>query len=136
MTPLTDAEVIGQLSADDFHRFVGEIYGAKDELRSLWDVWLHANHHAAAIAREAQKPRPQERVLIETADLALWLFTIVYRVRGDLGVKRPGEDDRQSVVRVKEDLSEILWNRYPGLCPSCCWRRARPDASSSAAFPQ
>src|SRR2546422_804851 len=133
MTPLTDAEVIGQLSVNDLRRVVGEIYGAKDELRSLWDVWLHANHHAAAVAREAQKPRLQERVLIETADLALWLFTIVYRVRGDLGVRRPGEDDRQSVVRIKEDLSEILWNRHPGVCPTCYWRKAQSGASSSSA---
>src|SRR2546428_3729643 len=105
MTPLTDAEVIGQCRVDDFHRFVGEIYGAKDELRSLWDVWLHANHHAAAVAQAVRGPSIQERVIKETADLAFWLLTIVHRVRGDLGVKRRGEDERQSIVRVKENLS-------------------------------
>lgn len=137
MIPLTDAEVIGQLSVDNLPKAVGKIYGAKDELRSLWDVWLHANHHAAAIAHAAKKPRLEERVLKEIADLAFWLLTIVYRVRGDLGVRKPGEDDRQSIVRIKEDLSDLLWNRHPGLCPSCYWRRTRSDvASSSPTLPE
>jgi NTP pyrophosphatase (non-canonical NTP hydrolase) len=130
MAPLENAEAIGKLAINDLPRIVGDIYGTKDELRSLWDVWLHANHHAAAIARAAGKPRLQGRILTEIADLAFWLFTIIYRVRGELGVKGPGEDDRQSIIRVKEDLSGILWNRHPGLCPSCYWRGTRTEGPS------
>jgi NTP pyrophosphatase (non-canonical NTP hydrolase) len=138
VTLVANVESVGQLSVDDLPRVVGEIYGVKDELRSLWDVWLHASHHATAIAQEARRARLRERVLKETADFAFWLFTIVYRIRGDLGRKKPGEDDRQSIVRIKGTLSEILWNRHPGVCPSCYWRRARlvDASSSSAALPE
>lgn len=49
---------VGHLPLDEFLTAVAGIYSKQDESRSVYDVWLHATHHAASIGEEVRKFKP------------------------------------------------------------------------------
>jgi len=118
------SNTVGQLSLDDIVNSVPAIYEEKDKLRSVWDIWLHATHHASAIGEEVRKYRPGKKLLIEIADFSMWLFTFSGKIKGtfqDSEIK----NRRISELTIKTDkiFSEIVWAKYPRVCPVCFWRR-------------
>lgn len=125
---------VGQLQLDDFVDGVRAVYSGKDHLRSLWDVWLHANHHAAAIGEEVRKGGSGGELLSEIADFSMWLFTVVDKLRGNLGdAKSSNETPQETIIRIEHGYSDLLWNKYPGVCPVCYWRRSRGNRAREAA---
>ena len=123
--PLT-ARTIGDANLDALASAVGLVYQRKDELRSLWDIWLHTNHHVAGVAEEIRKGAFGPRLIEELAHFTVWLFTITEKLQGEIGVRKyPVQTARESVVRVSRPLSDILWTKYPAVCPVCHWRRAK-----------
>lgn len=117
---------VGSLPLDDFVQVIPGIYEEQDKMRSIWDVWLHANHHASAIGEEVRKNKPGGTLLQEIADFSMWLFTFLGKAAGDYGVARPGDvRQEESLIRVKLSYSDLLWNKYPGMCPVCYWRRSK-----------
>ena len=119
-----DAEAVGRLALDDFVGEIPGIYDRYDQERSIWDVWLHANHHASAIGEEVRKNKPGGRLLVEIADFAMWLFTFLGKLQGMMGEEKAGDQrEEESLIRVTMDYSDMLWLKYPGMCPVCYWRR-------------
>jgi len=128
-----DAQTIGTTQLDTFVNAIPGIYSAKDELRSLWDVWLHANHHAASIGEEVRKAAAGGELLTEIADFSMWLFTAVQKLHGNIGVKKSShESDPESLVRIRLGYSDLLWNKYPSMCPVCYWRRTSGDRTGES----
>lgn len=118
---------IGQMQLDGLVEAVHGIYSAKDAKRSLWDIWMHTSHHASAIGEEVRKGSAA-KLLSDLADCAMWLFTTVQKLQGPVGSPKPPSDSLQeSLIRVASSYSGMLWNRYPGLCPLCYWRRTAGD---------
>ena len=117
---------IGQMSLDKFVNEVSGIYSEQDKARPLWDIWLHANHHAAAIGEEARKYKPGGQLFKEIADFAMWLFTFVGKMYEiDKSGSSPFEiQERVIHTEKKLTFAEIIWNKYPGVCPVCFWRHA------------
>jgi NTP pyrophosphatase (non-canonical NTP hydrolase) len=111
------------LQLDELVEAVHGIYSSKDAKRSLWDVWMHSNHHAAGIAEEIRKRNYDEDLLCQVADFAMWLFTMVKRLQGEIGVRTPPDSEQDSLIRIASSCSTLLWKRFPGLCPFCYWRR-------------
>ena len=123
----TTSQTIGQLQLDGLVQGVHGIYSTKDAKRSLWDVWMHTNHHAAAVGEEVRKGSAGQ-LLVELADCAMWLFTMVKKLQGPIGIPKPPNDSQQeSLIRIANSYSEILWNKFPGVCPFCYWRRTEGD---------
>jgi NTP pyrophosphatase (non-canonical NTP hydrolase) len=121
---MATSKTIGQMQLDDLVEGVNGIYSSKDARRSIWDVWMHANHHAAGVGEEVRKG--DTHVLLEQiADCAMWLFTMVQKLQGPIGVpKSPDESPKERVIRVASTYSDMLWRRFPGMCPFCYWRRS------------
>ena len=69
-------DTVGTLTLDEFVARVVGIYQAKDEKRSIYDIWLHATHHASSIGEEVRKFKPGQKLFIEIADFAMWLFSV------------------------------------------------------------
>lgn len=130
--PLTK-DSIGQTALDTFVEIIPAIYSNHDAKRDIMDVWFHASHHAAAIGEEVRKSKPGGKLLEEIADFAMWFFTLLGKLEGDLGVSEGDEGPRQSLMRVAHPYSDLLWNKYPGLCPVCYWRRTGGDRSKEEA---
>ena len=124
---MTSFNTVGQMPLNAFVDAVKGIYGDKDGKRSIWDVWMHANHHASGIAEEIRKGASSCRLLTEIADFAMWLFTAVHKLEGEVGVPKPGDGEQESVIRIGHKYSDLLWNKFPGCCPVCYWRRSGGD---------
>lgn len=116
---------VGNKPLDDFIAAVAGIYDIQDEQRSLYDIWLHATHHAASIGEEIRKFKPGEKLFKEIADFAMWLFTFVGKINVPLGTQTNPHGIEESTIRIrgKISFSDIIWNKYPRLCPVCFWRR-------------
>src|SRR5882762_6973329 len=134
MTKRFTATNVGQTSIDEFGSIVSSIYSLHDIHRSIWDIWAHANHHAAGIAEEARKNlSSNEKGLQEIADFALWLFTTFEKLQGQVGIKRPEESERDSLIKISALPSNLIWNRYPAVCPWCYFESASKLASDHSA---
>jgi NTP pyrophosphatase (non-canonical NTP hydrolase) len=121
------SNIIGEMQLDGLVEAVHGIYSSKDAKRSLWDVWMHTSHHASAIGEEVRKGSAA-KLLSDIADCAMWLFTMVQKLQGPVGSPKPPNDSPQeSLIRVASSYSEMLWSRYPGICPLCYWRRTGGD---------
>ncbi len=130
---LTD-KTIGDTSIDEFVRIIPAIYAVHDKKRNLMDVWLHTNHHAAAIGEEVRKSRPGGKLLEEIADFSMWYFTLIGRLQGRMGDAGDSDIDseRERLIRIDHSYSDLLWNKYPGMCPVCYWRRTKGDRVKEA----
>jgi NTP pyrophosphatase (non-canonical NTP hydrolase) len=126
---MPSSKTIGQMQLDNFVDAIPRIYCEKDEKRSIWDVWMHANHHASAIGEEVRKGTSGRELFTEIADFAMWLFTAVNKFQGDIGVAKSPDSEQESLIRIAHDYSDLLWNKYPGMCPVCYWRRVMGDRS-------
>ena len=116
-------DTIGSLPLDDFVEAVAGIYADKDTKRSVWDVWLHTVHHAASIGEEARKYKPGTKLYEEIADFSMWLFTFVGKIRRSLGSRPEYQSEVESAIRTEVALSDLIWNKYPRVCPICFGRR-------------
>lgn len=129
---------VGSIPLDEFVQIISGIYAEPDKKRSIWDVWLHANHHASAIGEEVRKNKPGGELLREIADFSMWLFTFLGKVAGDYGEDQIGNaGPQESLIRVGLSYSDILWMKYPGMCPVCYWRRSdggNRDREASESF--
>ena len=122
---------VGNLPLDEFLTAVADIYSEQDENRSIYDIWLHATHHAAAIGEEVRKFKPGEELFREIADFAMWLFTFVGKINVPLGSASNPHGIEESTIRIHDKIkfSDIIWNKYPELCPVCFWRRFKKTGS-------
>jgi NTP pyrophosphatase (non-canonical NTP hydrolase) len=130
-------ETVVHLQLDEYVEVVPKIYGRHDRNRTIWDVWCHTLHHAAAVIERIRKSAPADELHKEVADFALWLFTAVHKLTGGLGESRgKGETPRESLVRIASSCSDLLWHRYPGVCHLCYarWRKTRWNAKLAAGF--
>jgi NTP pyrophosphatase (non-canonical NTP hydrolase) len=132
-------ESVGQLSLDEIVDVVTGIYSEKDECRSVWDIWLHATHHAAAIGEEVRKYKPGKRLLEEIADFSMWLFTFAGKIKGQFKTAEDAENNKKCrvsefTIQTEKEFSEIVWNKYPRACPVCFWRRTNNGSKSPEDF--
>ncbi len=113
-------EDAGKTPLDDYVRVVASIYGTHDGHRSIWDVWCHTLHHAAGVAEQIRKGVHDDCLQREIADFSLWLFTMVLKLRGEFGRSEGSfEAPADKFIRIRSNCSDMLWQRYPRLCPSC-----------------
>jgi NTP pyrophosphatase (non-canonical NTP hydrolase) len=117
---------VGQLQLDEYVAIVPKIYGTHDQNRSVWDVWCHTLHHAAAVAERIRKEAPADKLFKEIADFALWLLTAVHRLSGRPGRRKtPTETPVETLIRIGGSCSDMVWHRYPGVCHLCYAHRVK-----------
>src|SRR5579871_5084941 len=104
---------VGRMQLDEYVDLVPKIYRRNDDDRSIWDVSCHLLHHAAAIAEAIRRKSPSTKLFTEVADCALWLFTLVYKFRGELGKPKPPEKGGpETIIRIESGCSDLLWHKY------------------------
>lgn len=128
---------IGGLSLDGFVAEVAGVYSIQDEKRSIYDIWLHATHHAASVGEEVRKFKPGEQLFKEIADFAMWLFTFACKINVPLGSASNPHGIEETTIRVSNKIkfSDIIWNKYPELCPICFWRRFKSSGKIENILP-
>jgi NTP pyrophosphatase (non-canonical NTP hydrolase) len=133
MPPILTKDTIGQTALDTFVELIPDIYSDHDAKRDIMDVSFHASHHAAGIGEEVRKSKPGGKLFDEIADFSMWFFTLLGKLEGQLGQARNGESPRHSVIRIGHTYSDLVWNKYPNLCPVCYWRRTHGDRTKEDA---
>ncbi len=119
---MTNSEIasLGSRDLDEIVRETRRLYATADSKRLVWDLWFHTCHHVAALAKAVRNDRPEEICNRELADSALWLFTFVGRASEPGLMPEAGEQPSvQTLIKVSGTLSDMLWLRYPGACPTC-----------------
>jgi NTP pyrophosphatase (non-canonical NTP hydrolase) len=116
---------VGDMDLDDYVELVPQIYWRHDDNRPVWDVWCHTLHHGAGVAERIRKNLPEDKLFPEIADFALWLFTAVHKLRGEFGVPKAGETERENLIRIQSSCSDLLWHKYPRICPLCFARKLK-----------
>jgi hypothetical protein len=117
---------VGAMQLDEYVVKIAALYSASDRNRSLWDVWAHTLHHAAGIAERLRKKAPAGAIFEQIADFSLWLFTAVNKLEGRIGdAKDRDEDSPEAIIRIRSTCSDLVWNRYPRICPFCFFRRSK-----------
>jgi len=111
---------VGRLSLDQFVEVVSTVYKAHDKYRSLWDVWCHTLHHAAGVAKQIRMGKVDQELFHEMADFSLWFFTLILKLQGKFGeIEGSFVEPRDRFIRIQSSCSDLLWHKYPKLCPSC-----------------
>jgi hypothetical protein len=125
---------VGRMQLDEYVRIVPQIYGRHDQHRSIWDVWCHTLHHGAAVAERIRKEAPADKLFIEIADLALWLFTAVQKLSGKPGKRKSrSETPTETLVRITEQLLRSdLASLSPGLPLVLCAQKSQQDSRCRA----
>jgi NTP pyrophosphatase (non-canonical NTP hydrolase) len=77
-------------------------------------------HHAAGIAEQIRRRGPNEKLHTEIADFSLWLFTAILKLTGKFGQSEGrAETPQESLIRIQSNCSDLIWHKYPKLCPRC-----------------
>jgi NTP pyrophosphatase (non-canonical NTP hydrolase) len=115
----------GRMQLDLYVAVISKVYSKQDRNRSIWDIWCHALHHGAAVAERIRRGAPAVELMQEIADFTLWLLTAVHKLTGKFGESRrnPGETSVEPFIRIRSTCSDLLWHKYPRICPSCYGRR-------------
>jgi NTP pyrophosphatase (non-canonical NTP hydrolase) len=63
----------------------------------------------------------------------MWLFTFAGKIQGPFEIAE-GTNMRigESTIKTQKNFSEIAWNKYPGVCPVCFWRRYKNGETAPA----
>lgn len=115
----TQNRTLGSRPLDEVVDATRALYARADQKRLAWDLWFHTCHHAAGLARVLRTGGTQNGWREELADTTLWLFTLISRASGVRVASGDTEPDLEAVVHVSGRCSDLLWLRYPGVCPTC-----------------
>jgi hypothetical protein len=106
---------VGRISLNDYVSIVHEIYSPHDINRSIWDVWCHALHHAGALAEKVRSGKTADDLVKDEdiADLALWLFTVLYKITGKIGEQKGArETPEEPLIKISASISDLLALSY------------------------
>jgi len=106
---------LGVLSVDDYVNISRKVWTEIHTRRTVTDYVLHVLDHASKLG-EAIRKGEVDLILSEMAETANWLFGFVAK----LNDKKTGWE---SLFNIQINLSKMIWNKYPGICPQCFQRR-------------
>lgn len=86
---------------NDWVRMIDQIYGERNR-RKNWsasDIWLHVVEEVGEVAEDYRK-EDYAALLRDLPDVFVWLcsFSVRYNI---------------------SNLAEVIWRKYPGICPYC-----------------
>lgn len=109
--PLVSYRNHSTCSIDDYYTDFAVIWERDRTERSVFDLWLHVVDHAARVASALRRQLPPQ-VIDEISDTTVWLMSFIAHCastknRFDMNFK------------FEQLPSDLIWNKYPGLCPGC-----------------
>ena len=93
---------------DEFMEAFEKVYGNLDRRRTVEQMWLQVVEEASNVA-EAVREVNYVDVVSHLANTFCWICGLVAKCRGET----------KSIFHFEEDLSSIIWRKYPHKCPLC-----------------
>jgi len=103
-----DVQVPLPVTIDEFVDRFREIYGHIDGSRSEEALWLQVVEESSSIAEAVREIR-YEQILSHAANFFAWLCGFMAKCNKEL----------TSICHLSEDFSEVIWLKYPHICPRC-----------------
>ncbi len=118
--PLTPSLILNpdEATIEEYAEAIAAIW-PQDRERPLWLSWIHVMSHATAVCEEVRKNR-WHKVAKELAEVVVWWLTFVRRVC--LPQPRNLADAVKMVPYIASTPSDIVWYKYPRVCPVCFGR--------------
>ncbi len=107
-----------EASIEEYAAVIGNIW-PQDRERPIWLVWIHVLSHATVVCEEVRKNR-WHKVAKELAEVVVWWLTFVRRVTQE--PPRQATDAVTIVPFIGFSPSDIVWYKYPRVCPVCFGR--------------
>jgi NTP pyrophosphatase (non-canonical NTP hydrolase) len=107
-----------EASIEEYADVIGSIW-PQDRDRPIWLVWIHVLSHATEVCEEVRKNR-WHKVARELGEVVVWWLTFVRRV-----TREPAKNTSEAVKLVpyiNTSPSDIVWFKFPGVCPVCLGR--------------
>ncbi|MVT12638.1 toll/interleukin-1 receptor domain-containing protein [Chitinophaga tropicalis] len=98
-------------SINDYYDDFATIWARDMRERSIFDLWLHIVDHAARIAKAVKRENPPA-IIDDIADTTVWLMSFISFINNQ-------HNQTFSLDKNKVSPSEIIWNKYPAICPVC-----------------
>jgi NTP pyrophosphatase (non-canonical NTP hydrolase) len=107
-----------EAAIEDYAEALGSIW-PQDKESPIWLHWIQVLSHATAVCEEVRKNR-WHKVARELAEVLVWWLTFVRKV-----TQQPAKNATDAVKIVpylNSTPSDIVWFKYPGVCPVCFGR--------------
>lgn len=118
---------------DEYHSDFAAIWARDASERTAYDLWLHVVDHVSRIARAIRRQEPPA-VIDDVADSFVWILSFIAYCQ------IAGKHQHDPWYSFTASPSQLLWTKYPGMCPSCLDHRfitllgVRDGESALAAF--
>lgn len=106
----------------DYSNHLMEVYGQNDQARSLNQIWLRIVHRASELGETVRESREEnityDELMAPIADVFCWVNNFVSKcnsMQNDIYHLHPRRDG----IDIDGKPSWIIWEKYPGLCPTC-----------------
>lgn len=96
---------------DDYAKDIQKIW-PPDKTRPVLLQWLLVVAHASTLAEEVRKSA-WDKVVHEVGEVFVWWLTFILRIN------EPPEDNAEAVFHLPCLPSQIIWSKFPNLCPVC-----------------
>lgn len=121
-TPRVDWASRRDASIDDYFADAGDIWGRDRFERTAVDLWLNVIAHTNHVVKNARLRQPRQ-VIDSLADTVMYLLSFLNQCKYS---DRP-EDE---TLKLTVPPSDIIWNKYPGICPTCFDSQLEPVLAS------
>lgn len=96
---------------DDYFDDACHIWNRDKSERSIFDLWFHVMDHCARLVEAVRKESPAD-VIDDLADTFMWLMSFIAQTH-------QSANSIDELFNTQTRPSDILWNKYPGICPAC-----------------
>jgi NTP pyrophosphatase (non-canonical NTP hydrolase) len=107
-----------EASIEEYAEVIGSIW-PQDKDRPIWLVWMHVMSHATEVCEEVRKNR-WHKVARELGEVIVWWLTFARRVTQE--PSKNTTDPVKMVPYLNTNPSDIVWFKFPGVCPVCLGR--------------
>jgi NTP pyrophosphatase (non-canonical NTP hydrolase) len=120
-----------EASIEDYAEVIESIW-PRDRDRPIWLVWMHVMSHATEVCEEVRKNR-WHKVARELGEVVVWWLTFARRVTQEPA--KNSSDAVKLVPYINTTPSDIVWFKFPGVCPVCLGRWIHAHCQPTEAVP-
>ncbi len=115
---------------DDLIHDIRIVWAKKDAQRTIYDTLLHTVNHASKLGEQVRRGE-YKGVLDELGDTVMWFLTLVGKLRQPIEHRSPTNREA-CLFYTPLALTDIVWNKYPYVCPACFLRLSKENKIGEA----
>jgi NTP pyrophosphatase (non-canonical NTP hydrolase) len=115
---------------DDLIHDIRIVWAEKDTQRTIYDTLLHTVNHASKLGEQVRRGE-YKGVIDELGDTVMWFLTLVGKLQQPIK-ERSKTNPETFLFYTTLALTDIVWNKYPYVCPACFHRLSKENRKEKA----